>query len=115
MTFRHGKLGTRDVALAMVYGGIPEDLIPVTERCAHCPVCGATSDNIEADGLAGCPSCYINFPVLLAFLAEMEREPDRTTIEAIADRVRLRYQLEDALAREDFLAASEIRDAAALD
>lgn len=93
---------------------------PATRPVAPCPVCGGAFDDLEGSGLLGCPGCYQHFRVQLAPVlrryhraathvgkAPRARGPRATLRLEIA---RLRGQLANAVAAEDFEAAAGLRD-----
>lgn len=83
-----------------------------------CPVCGATWDSVKASGRLGCPSCWKTFarevrgeflaaeygPVHMGAAPSVEVLPDARSARRVLER-----QLEDAIAREDYRLAAEIK------
>lgn len=91
-----------------------------TARLA-CDVCGMTFDEFRQHGLLGCPNDYVAFERALLPLVERAQEGashhlGKTPARAGADHrkqaaaLRLRAELKDAIAREDYERAAALRD-----
>ena len=98
-------------------GGLFSDLFLKGENAAQlrCPGCGKTLDEIISGGLLGCAECYNTFydklvPTLRRLhgnSVHVGKRPNRLQSDRTAQ---LRRQLEDAVARQDFELAAQLRD-----
>ena len=74
----------------------------------RCPVCGFSVDNYRNTGHLGCPDCYKVFARELDPTAEIEDEPE-TEAPALT-RARLQKELQQAIERENYERAAQLRD-----
>ena len=88
------------------------------EQHRACPVCGATWDRIEKHGRIGCPACWKTFAreIRETFLkgeygrAHVGAAPAVTALpDPDAARAVLERELKDAIAREDYVRAAELK------
>lgn len=87
----------------------------------ECPVCGISFFEFRNSGRLGCPYDYTHFqPELEPLLTNIHdgtehvgKRPHRVAVSANsqAELIQLRRQMEEAIEREDYEKASEIRDA----
>jgi protein arginine kinase activator len=87
----------------------------------ECPVCGISFFEFRNSGRLGCPYDYTHFQAELEPLlsnihdgiAHVGKKPLRAAVSADsqAELIQLRRQMEEAVEREDYEKASEIRDA----
>ena len=90
-----------------------------TEELPHCPSCGLSFRDIERTGLLGCAECYETFADQLRTLLRRihgsakhvgSRPPRMRQAEATQSPEEIRRALEEAVAREDYERAAELRD-----
>lgn len=120
--------GGEHAGLTKLLGNIVGSLFSETEgeaeeRSVCCGFCGASREEIEETGKAGCAECYTTFPSLMRRIMGKEEtsEPYKGKIPArlraykacLVDKAVLRKKLEEALAEEDYEKAASIRDAIA--
>ena len=74
----------------------------------RCPVCGFSVDNYRNTGHLGCPDCYKVFARELDPTAEIEDAPE-TEAPALT-RARLQKELQQAIERENYERAAQLRD-----
>lgn len=73
-----------------------------------CPVCGFQIEAYRRTGHLGCPDCYSAFARELDPTAEpAEEAPEQSTA---MTRARLEKELQQAIAREDYERAAQLRD-----
>ncbi len=87
----------------------------------ECPVCGISFFEFRNSGRLGCPYDYTHFQAELEPLLgnihdgteHVGKRPHRAAVSADsqAELIQLRRQMEDAIEREDYEKASQIRDA----
>ena len=87
----------------------------------ECPVCGISFFEFRNSGRLGCPYDYTHFQAELEPLltnihdgvTHVGKRPQRVAVSADsqAELIQLRRQMEEAVEREDYEKASEIRDA----
>lgn len=87
----------------------------------ECPVCGISFFEFRNSGRLGCPYDYTHFqqelePLLTNIhdgIEHVGKRPHRVAVSADsqAELIQLRRQMEEAIEREDYEKASEIRDA----
>ena len=85
-----------------------------------CPVCGITFYEFRHVGRLGCPHDYVHFEQELEPLivnvhgstVHVGKKPEQgsTDTDARTELIQLRKQMQDAIAKEDYEKASEIRD-----
>ncbi|MDD2240824.1 MAG: UvrB/UvrC motif-containing protein [Kiritimatiellae bacterium] len=90
------------------------------ERAVTCPVCGTTRTEILKTGRMGCDHCYEAFtaemlPVVMSLQhaeQHMGKVPQRSSkrMKASVEWVRLRRELEQAVAGENYEQAAHLRD-----
>lgn len=81
---------------------------PPMSMFSCCPVCGFSVDNYRNTGHLGCPDCYKVFARELDPAAEMELEPE-TEAPALT-KARLQKELQQAIERENYERAAQLRD-----
>ncbi|MGN0821162.1 MAG: UvrB/UvrC motif-containing protein [Akkermansia sp.] len=81
----------------------------VPDMLTRCPICDFTLENYRSSGRLGCPECY------RVFAGELN--PETTANESEDDsvppnvqRARLEQELQQAISREDFEKAAQLRD-----
>ncbi|MEM9366425.1 MAG: UvrB/UvrC motif-containing protein [Planctomycetota bacterium] len=99
-------------------GQTKEELAELDQK--ECPVCGITFFEFRNSGRLGCPMDYTHFesdlaPLLMNIHDSLEhvgKRPRRGAgvVEAEGELIRLRKEMDDAVSREDYERASEIRD-----
>ena len=99
-------------------GQTAEELSRLDQR--SCPVCGITFFEFRNHGRLGCPHDYECFadelaPLLVNIHGDVEHKGKRpnhqaTTGEGAHELIRLRRELKEAVEREDYELASELRD-----
>lgn len=106
------------LAQQMAVGQTAEDLARLDQRA--CPVCGITFFDFRNQGRLGCPHDYVFFqkelePLLLNIHGECEhtgkrprRNPGDT--DQRTELIRLRREMKEAIAEEQYERASELRD-----
>ncbi len=93
---------------------------PVTEEEEKCPSCGLSFDRIVKKGKMGCSCCYETFRRHIVPLLEKihgrashrGKIPERAAVENKKRLLlyRLRHQLEEAVKKEEYEKAAQIRD-----
>jgi len=106
------------LAKQLQLGQTKEELRQLDQKA--CPVCGITFFEFRNSGRLGCPMDYTHFesdlsPLLVNIHDSLEhagKRPRRAaaTAETQGDLIRLRKQMEEAVVREDYELASELRD-----
>lgn len=87
------------------------------QMLASCGTCGTTIENFQQTGLLGCPDCYETFagqiiPVLEHAHGTAEHVPEECAPkEEKSELDQLRQRMADAVKREDFEEAAQLRDA----
>ena len=81
---------------------------PPMSMFSRCPVCGFSVDNYRNTGHLGCPDCSKVFARELDPAAEIEVEPE-TEAPALT-RARLQKELQQAIERENYERAAQLRD-----
>jgi protein arginine kinase activator len=85
----------------------------------RCPGCNTSLDEFEKTGLLGCDQCYETFAKELAILLRRihgsskhigSRPRPRRVVSAERDLVKLRKELTEAIGKEKFERAAELRD-----
>lgn len=106
------------IAKNMPVGKTAEELAQLDQQ--SCPVCGITFYEFRNQGRLGCPYDYVCFekqlePLILNIHGENEhtgktpkRSPQRS--ERRTQLIRLRREMKDAVADEDYERASQLRD-----
>jgi protein arginine kinase activator len=99
-------------------GKTAEELAKLDQRA--CPVCGITFYEFRSKGRLGCPHDYVFFakelePLLLNVHGETEhtgRRPQKLQggTDRQTDLIRLRREMADAVRREEYEKASQLRD-----
>lgn len=99
-------------------GKTAEELAKLDQRA--CPVCGITFYEFRSKGRLGCPHDYVYFakelePLLLNVHGETEhtgRRPQKLQggTDRQTDLIRLRREMADAVRREEYEKASQLRD-----
>jgi protein arginine kinase activator len=99
-------------------GQTAEELARLDQR--SCPVCGITFFEFRNQGRLGCPYDYICFqaelePLIVNIHGETEHVGKRPTryaggTERRTELIRLRREMKDAIGREDYEHARELRD-----
>jgi protein arginine kinase activator len=99
-------------------GQTAEELSEIDQQ--SCPVCGITFFEFRNQGRLGCPHDYVCFqpqlePLILNVHGEMEhtgKHPRRAvgTSESRTQLIRLRREMAEAIAQEEYERASKIRD-----
>lgn len=99
--------------------------LPAANETASCASCGATMGDIRATGRVGCPDCWRTFERPLKGLVKRihgavrhvgswypanHSSSSRESVRAADKRLRLEQQLRDAVSREAFERAAELRD-----
>ena len=105
-------------ALADKLGQSAENLEELDQK--ECPVCGISFFEFRNSGRLGCPYDYTFFesdlrPLLINVHGNTEHTgkcPTRSTgtVDSLAKMIGLRREMEEAIEREDYERASEIRD-----
>ncbi len=105
-------------ALAKQLGQSADDLEELDQK--ECPVCGISFFEFRNSGRLGCPYDYTHFesdlrPLLINVHDSTEhvgKRPSRSTgtADSLAKMIGLRREMEEAIEREDYERASEIRD-----
>jgi protein arginine kinase activator len=105
-------------ALAKQLGQSADDLEELDQK--ECPVCGISFFEFRNSGRLGCPYDYTHFesdlrPLLINVHDSTEhvgKRPTRSTgtADSLAKMIGLRREMEEAIEREDYERASEIRD-----
>lgn len=92
---------------------VPSDALP------QCPTCGLAFHDIERTGLLGCADCYATFGEQLRTLLRRihgsakhigSRPPRLRKVHERLDPEEIRRALEEAVAREEYERAAELRD-----
>ncbi len=93
---------------------------PHSARVTMCPICGMTRKDILKKGRLGCEHCYNCFaaemlPVILSLQhsdQHMGKVPGRSSerLKASVETIRLRRELDKAVAGENYERAAELRD-----
>ena len=106
------------LAKQLQLGQTKEELRQLDQKA--CPVCGITFFEFRNSGRLGCPMDYTHFesdlsPLLVNIHDSLEhagKRPRRAaaTAETQGELIRLRKQMEEAVAKEDYESASELRD-----
>jgi protein arginine kinase activator len=109
--------------LANILGELPrEDDMEEKEILSshqHCPGCGISLDEFEKTGLLGCDQCYQTFEKELSVLLRRihgsskhigSRPRPRRVITTGKDMGKLRHELDQAIKKEQFERAAELRD-----
>jgi len=106
------------LAQQMAVGQTAEELAKLDEQA--CPVCGITFYEFRNRGRLGCPHDYVCFeqqlePLILNIHGETEhigKSPNRSPSgsEPRTQLIRLRREMEEAVAKEDYERASVLRD-----
>jgi protein arginine kinase activator len=95
------------------------DEAPKKSNSRRCPKCNISLDKFEKTGLLGCEECYQTFEKELAALLRRihgsskhigSRPRPRRVISSERDVVKLRAELEQAIGKEKFERAAELRD-----
>jgi len=105
-------------ALAKQLGQVGDDLEELDQK--ECPVCGISFFEFRNSGRLGCPYDYTHFesdlrPLLVNVHDKTQhvgKKPTRSagTADSFARMIGLRREMEEAIEREDYERASEIRD-----
>jgi protein arginine kinase activator len=108
----------QQMAQQMAVGQTAEELAQLDEQ--SCPVCGITFYDFRSQGRLGCPHDYACFedqlqPLILNIHGETEhtgKRPKRaaTGSEKRTQLIRLRREMKEAVAEENYEQASELRD-----
>ena len=106
------------LAKQLQLGQTKEDLAELDQK--ECPVCGISFKEFRDNGRLGCPYDYSHFePELQPLLINVHdatkhtgKRPSRAAASADtqAEMIQLRREMEEAVEREDYERASEIRD-----
>ncbi|MDZ7359860.1 MAG: UvrB/UvrC motif-containing protein [candidate division KSB1 bacterium] len=117
--------GLPEVFSKIVANIIGEQLLPEIEESKYktssrrCPKCNTSLDQFEKTGLLGCDGCYQAFEKELSGLLRRihgsnkhigSRPRPRRVISEEKDLVKLRAELEQAITREKYERAAELRD-----
>ncbi|MEO1614328.1 MAG: UvrB/UvrC motif-containing protein [Planctomycetota bacterium] len=99
-------------------GQSPDELEELDQK--ECPVCGITFKEFRNSGRLGCPFDYTHFesdlrPLLVNVHDKTQhvgKQPNRSarTADNLATLIGLRREMDEAIEREDYERASEIRD-----
>lgn len=84
-----------------------------TDLLTHCPSCGFSLDEFRQIGRLGCPDCYSVFADELNTDAEPGSETpttEKATDSPAVRRSKLERQLQEAVEKEDYETAAQIRD-----
>lgn len=108
----------QQMAQQMAVGQTAEELAQLDQQA--CPVCGITFYEFRSQGRLGCPHDYVCFqkqlePLILNVHGELEhvgKRPSRASqgSEMRTQLIRLRRDMADAVAQEDYERAKELRD-----
>ncbi|MBN2295990.1 MAG: UvrB/UvrC motif-containing protein [Pirellulales bacterium] len=108
----------QQMAQQMAVGQTAEELAQLDQQV--CPVCGISFYEFRSQGRLGCPFDYTCFkkqlePLILNIHGETEhvgKRPSRgvSGSESRTQLIRLRREMKEAVAREDYERASELRD-----
>jgi protein arginine kinase activator len=108
----------QQIAQQMAVGQTAEELANLDQQA--CPVCGITFYDFRNQGRLGCPHDYVCFqaqlePLILNVHGETEhvgKRPSRCGqgTEARTQLIRLRREMAEAVAQEDYERASRLRD-----
>lgn len=108
----------QQIAKHMPVGQTAEELAQLDQQC--CPVCGITFYEFRNQGRLGCPHDYVCFedqlePLILNIHGENEhtgKTPKRSPngSERRTQLIRLRREMKEAVADEDYERASKLRD-----
>lgn len=112
------KTITGALAKQLQLGQTKEELRKLDQK--ECPACGITFFEFRNSGRLGCPMDYIHFesdltPLLVNIHDSLEhtgKRPSRAAanVDAQAELISLRKEMEAAVTREDYEKASKIRD-----
>jgi protein arginine kinase activator len=107
-----------EMAQQLEVGKTAEELAKLDQRA--CPVCGITFYEFRSKGRLGCPHDYVYFakelePLLLNVHGETEhtgRRPQKLQggTDRQTDLIRLRREMKEAVQREEYERASQLRD-----
>lgn len=99
-------------------GGTAEELARLDQKA--CPICGITFYEFRNQGRLGCPHDYVCFqkeldPLILNIHGEnhhVGKRPRRSTADTDrqTDLIRLRRELKEAIQKEEYEQASQLRD-----
>ena len=108
----------QQMAQQMAVGQTAEELAQLDQQV--CPVCGISFYNFRSQGRLGCPFDYTCFkkqlePLILNIHGETEhvgKHPSRgpSGSESRTQLIRLRREMKEAVTKEDYERASELRD-----
>lgn len=108
----------QQMAQQMAVGQTAEELEKLDQQA--CPVCGITFYEFRSQGRLGCPNDYLCFktqlePLILNIHGESQHEGkapkgDPGTSHERTQLIRLRREMNEAVAREEYERASELRD-----
>jgi len=106
------------LAQQLKVGQTAEELARLDQK--SCPVCGITFYEFRSQGRLGCPHDYVCFQSeLLSLIVNIHGETEHTGkrpkrsaagSRRQTDLIRLRREMKDAITREDYEKASELRD-----
>lgn len=106
------------IAHQLKIGQTAQDLARLDEK--SCPVCGIKFLDFRQGGRLGCPHDYVYFadellPLLVNIHGETKhvgKQPKRGTVDTDqhTDLIRLRREMREAIEKEDYEAASSLRD-----
>ena len=92
----------------LTMGEAPRAAVTGSNMLNRCPVCGFSIDDYRRTGHLGCPDCYSVFA--------RELDPGAEPISSVPEespaiyRARLEKELQQAIAREDYERAAQLRD-----
>lgn len=85
-----------------------------TDALVRCPVCDFTLETYRRTGRLGCPDCYNIFARELAeekaLVADNVAEPAQSTESPALTLKKLEQQLQQAIEKEDYETAAQLRD-----
>jgi protein arginine kinase activator len=111
-----------ELSLSQLLSGLvgAEGAGPARPAPQECSNCGLSLEDFRRTGRAGCPECYLCFREEISALHKELSGATRHTGKIperlrsyktlLIDREKLRAQLDEAVSREDYEAAAELRD-----
>lgn len=80
-----------------------------------CPECGYTLSQFKRNSLLGCDKCYTHFreelkPMIKRIHGTVFNKPDTDNASKTDDLSKLKAQLQEAIAKEDYERAAQLRD-----
>ena len=111
--------------LSELFGGFLGDMAPAVSagKSRRCPKCGTSFDEIVRDGRVGCADCYRTFydrllPSIQRIHGKIKHNgkissasPVEARPETAEEKIeRLKNEMHDAVAKQDFETAAKIRD-----